>query len=40
MSPYKRGSSLKHKAHANELDPIFRALAEPEIPRGSITNLS
>jgi hypothetical protein len=39
-SPYKRGSYLKYKAHANELDPTFRALAEPEIPGESIANLS
>jgi hypothetical protein len=39
-SPYKRGSFLKYQAHAHQLDPIFRALAEPEIPRVSIANLS
>jgi hypothetical protein len=40
MSPYKRGSSLNHKAQANQLDSNFRALAELEIPRDSITNSS
>jgi hypothetical protein len=36
----ERGSSLKYKGHANLLDPICRALAEPKISRGAIAFLS
>jgi hypothetical protein len=37
---HQTSSSLKHNAHSNQLGPIIRGLAAPEIPRGSIAQLS